>query len=181
MFPTGSELIDALNLLQRAGVQPGWHVADLGCGSLGHFVFPAAQIVGHDGLVYAVDVQKPVLRSIEQRAKAGGFWNVRPVWSDIETRGATRIPSASVDLALVANNLSCLQDRDAAIAEAVRLIKPGGAVLIVEWKKGKTLFGPPDEHRLSAEEIQALFQEPTVLVGTADAGDYHFAHLYQNR
>ena len=68
MRHSGNELINPFKVLERAGLQSGWSVADLGCGALGHFVFPAAQLVGGNGKVYAVDIQKTALKAIEKTA-----------------------------------------------------------------------------------------------------------------
>ena len=65
---SGTELINPFKLLERVGIGEGQRVADLGCGALGHFVFPAAQLVGGMGAVFAVDIQKGALEHVE----AGG-------------------------------------------------------------------------------------------------------------
>ncbi|MBI4433397.1 hypothetical protein HY632_01360, partial [Candidatus Uhrbacteria bacterium] len=53
----GTVLLDARALLARVALGPGMHVADLGCGATGHYIIPAARIVGADGMAYAVDIQ----------------------------------------------------------------------------------------------------------------------------
>ena len=50
------------NVLQL-GLREGMRVADLGAGS-GHYTLAAAAAVGHDGRVYAVDVQEDVLKHV---------------------------------------------------------------------------------------------------------------------
>ena len=47
----GGILIDVNFILEKARIAEGMKVADLGCGTLGHFVFPAAKIVGKRGRV----------------------------------------------------------------------------------------------------------------------------------
>ncbi len=180
MYYSGNELINPFKVLERVGIQPGWHVADLGCGSLGHFVFPAAQFVGGDGRIFAVDVQQVVLRSIENIAKAEQYWNIQTVWSDIEVPHATHITPHSLDLTIVANNLYLSSHREALIDEALRLTKPNGKLLIIEWKPGVTILGPPDQHRLSPDETQSYCTHVDLhLIDAFDAGDCHYALVYQ--
>lgn len=180
MYHRGNELINPVYVLTRVGIQPGWHVADLGCGSLGHFVFPAAKIVGSDGRVYAVDVQKIMLDAIERTARYEQFWNVHPVWSDLEVLQATPIPPNSLDLTIVANNLYLSRQREMFVAEAARLTKPGGIILVIDWKREPTVLGPPQEHRLSREDAQSYFPESRFLFAdTFDAGDCHYALVYR--
>lgn len=180
MHYSGTELIDPFKVLEWAGLQSGWHVADLGCGSLGHFVFPAAQMVGGSGRVYAVDIQKIVLQTIERIAKQNQHWNVIPVWSDIDVPHAAQIPSGSLDLTLLANNLFFSSNRAGFAEEATRLTKPGGCVIVIEWQKEQTPIGPAIEHRLDMDESRTVFARPELrLLGSFDAGDHHYALLFE--
>jgi len=49
----GSALLNAEALLKKIGLKEKMKVADFGSGAYGHFVFPAAQLVGKRGTVYA--------------------------------------------------------------------------------------------------------------------------------
>ncbi len=176
----GTELINPFKVLDRLGIQRGWFVADLGCGSLGHFVFPAAQLVGGDGRVYAVDILKTALHAIERYAKQQQYWNVYPVWSDIEVVHATRVPDASLDLTLVINNLFLSKNRASLVQEAIRLTKPGGLILGIEWELGKTVIGPPDTQRLSETEMRQCFSDERLTeVDAFSAGDCHYALVFR--
>ncbi len=180
MWHTGTGLIDPNEVLQRVGIEPGWHVIDLGCGSLGHFTIPAARLVGGVGRVYAVDIQKPALRAVERAAKSEQLWNIHPVWSDIERVNAARIPSDAADLTLIANTLHQVQHQAGLWQEAVRLTRPGGLILVLEWKNQPTVLGPPLEHRLSLEDIQSRGIALELLVNDVfEAGDHHDAVLFQ--
>jgi len=182
MLHSGTELINPFKALERAGIRQDWFVADLGCGSLGHFVFPAAQFVGGNGKVYAVDIQKIVLHAIEKKSKAEQYFNIVPVWSDIEVLNGARIPSGSLDLTLIVNNLFLSKNREGLANEALRLTKPGGRILVIEWKKDQLLLGPAETHRLAPSEAKQYFMVPELdLTDQFDAGDYHYALLYQKK
>jgi len=110
--PTGgSALLDVNFILEKARVKERMRVADLGCGTSGHFVFPAAKIVGVHGLVYAVDILKPLLESVARRARQENINNVATVWSDLEVYRATKIETESIDVALLINVLFYSQKR----------------------------------------------------------------------
>jgi ubiquinone/menaquinone biosynthesis C-methylase UbiE len=47
-------------------------------------------------------------------------------------------------------------DLDGFLTEIVRLLKPAGRVLVIEWQDHPTEAGPPLEYRISAEEARAL-------------------------
>jgi ubiquinone/menaquinone biosynthesis C-methylase UbiE len=179
IFRSGTELINPFKLLERVGVREGDRVADLGCGALGHFVFPAAQLVGGTGTVYAVDIQKSVLEQIEKAAKNQQFWNIRPVWSDIEVFRATHIDEATLDLTLLVNNLFLAQNRESLVREMARLTRPGGRIVIVEWKPTQSPIGPPADQRMSKEEAKRVLKSPLLeFHDEFEAGEYHYGLIY---
>ncbi len=176
---SGTELINPFTFLERVGIRAGQRVADLGCGSLGHFVFPAAQLVGGKGFVYAVDIQKQTLERIERLAKEQQFWNVYPVWSDIDVYGATRIDPASLDLTLLVNNLFLSHNRPALVREMARLTRPGGRLAIAEWKPTASPLGPPTDQRIDAEEAKKILTSPCfTALDEFDVGPYHYGLVY---
>ncbi len=176
---SGTELINPFKLLERVGIRQGNRVADLGCGSLGHFVFPAAQLVGAQGAVYAVDVQRSVLDQIERRAKDQQFWNVFPVWSDIDVFGATRIDEGSLDLTLLINNLYLSQNKPQLLREMARLARPGSRIVVVEWKTTASPLGPAPDKRIDAEEAKKVLESPLIEYHDSfEAGPYHYGLIY---
>ncbi|MCX6779720.1 MAG: hypothetical protein NT034_00885 [Candidatus Magasanikbacteria bacterium] len=70
MQTSGTALIDPFEIFQKVGLSSGMRVADMGCGRTGHFVLPAARVVGEKGLVYAVDILKDVLQSLGSWVKS---------------------------------------------------------------------------------------------------------------
>jgi ubiquinone/menaquinone biosynthesis C-methylase UbiE len=174
--PGGNELLDPRALLERVGVGTGSRVADLGCGSMAYFVLEASRLVGTRGQVYAVDVVREVLSNVQGRLQLAGATNVKTVWSDLERVGATDIPPASLDVDLIINTLFQTKDHAAVVAEAARLLRPGGTLLVVEWKPIGTPFGPAMERRVSPGLVAELAGRAGLQPGEQfEAGPYHFA------
>ncbi len=172
----GTSLIDVSELLKKIGIGPGNIVADLGCGGGGHFVAPTAVLVGPNGLVYAIDIQKKVLGSLEASLKLQNIANVKIVWSNLEDVGAADVPDESCDVAILANVLFQNKNHEAILREAARMLKDGGTLVVVDWKHYKAPFGPPDELRISAEQVKDIavrlgLREERVF----DVGGYHYA------
>lgn len=172
----GTSLIDVPDLLRQIGIGPGNIVADLGCGGGGHFVAPTSALVGSSGLVYAIDIQKKVLGSLEASLKLQHITNVKIVWSNLEDFGAADVPDGSCDSAILANVLFQNKNHEAILREAARMLKSGGSLIVVDWKHFKAPFGPPDELRISADQVKEI----AVRVGLKeervfDVGDYHYA------
>lgn len=177
---TGNELLNTQQILQEhLKIGSGEKVADLGCGAMGFFVIQAAKLVGNQGLVYAIDVLKEVLSSVAGRAKVEGVSNVKTVWSDLEKYGATNIPAESLDAALLINTLFQTKNHLEVMREAVRLLKEGGRLLIVEWEKNPTPFGPSTALRISPEKIKEMATSLNLeLSQEFKAGNFHYGLIF---
>ncbi len=177
----GTELLDSRIILEDyAGLGYADRVGALGCGPKGYFAFQAARIVGDKGVVYAVDILKEVLSSIESHAKSGGFNNVKTVWSNLEKYGATNIPESSLDLVMLVNVLFEAGDISAMLKEAVRLVKSGGKILVIDWKNIGVPFGPKMDKRVNASEVAEYLEVFGLKVEKQfEAGKYHFGMIYK--
>jgi len=176
------ELINSQTLLEKAGLEKKMTIADLGCGRRGYFTLQAAKLVGNEGLIYAVDVVKSALENVENAARTFNFANIKTIWADLEVPGATKIPDASVDLAILNNVLFQTEKRKSVIQEALRILKRHGRLLITDWKKDKTLFGPPRQNRIESKQIIEYAQQIGLnLVNEIDAGLYHYALILEKK
>ncbi len=174
----GNELIN-IDVMAKAGIEENMRVADLGCGNLGYFTIPAAKIVGKNGLVYAVDVLKSVLEAVEGLAKQQGMENIKTVWSNLEIIGATKIPAESLDASFIINTLFQSTKDDLLIQEAFRLTKPGGRVIVIDWKRVSAPFGPSMDERTKPEEIRKFCETAGFrLVEEFEAGPYHYGMMW---
>ncbi len=179
-IPTGKELIDPFRLLEDAGIRAGMAVADFGCGTLGHYVFPAARLVGPEGRVEAVDILKSVLNGIENRMKLDGATNVEAIWGDLERPGGVKLPNDSIDMGLLINNLFLSKQKAAMVRECVRMVKPGGIFVLVDWKPTGISFGPPPGSRVAPEDAKKLALDAGLaFVKDLSPGKYHYGFLFK--
>jgi len=178
----GNNLIDANAVLEKLGIEAGMKVADFGCGGSAHFVLPAAEMVGEEGIVYAVDVLKSVLSGVEERVKARGYNNVKMVWTNLETYGATKIEDGSLDAGMLVNILYQTKEDGEVVREATRMIKSEGKLLVVDWKNGGASFGPPADKRVSPDELKKIVGGLGLReVETFEAGPHHFGVIFLKR
>lgn len=155
MTANTGKVLDPLEILKACGVHPGMRIADFGCGH-GHFVYPAAKLVGDRGSVYAVDVQHDLLHTVESQAKSMGLLNIESVWADLEVLGATKIPNNLLDIVLLVNNHIGNEVQQKMLREAVRILRPGGYVLLIDWLSGNTVpFAPAISERVAKEDSLA--------------------------
>lgn len=174
----GNELIK-VNIFEKVGLAQGMNVGDLGCGNLGYFSVPAAKIIGKKGTVYAVDILKSVLQSVEQIAIAEGLENLKTVWSNLEIVGATKIPAESLDLTMLHNMLFQSTDDQKVFMESYRLTKAGSKLVVIDWKMISTPFGPELTKRIKKEDaIKFAETAGFKLLEEFEAGPYHFGLIF---
>lgn len=170
-----SALFDINAILSKMGIGERQKVAELGCGNFGFFVFPLARLVGRYGKVYAVDILKTTLEEIGREAKHDNLPQVVTVWSNLEVFKAAKIETDSLDSALLINTLHQSEKRAAILREAVRLLKRGGQLLIVEWKNIDLPLGPAADRRIDSASIKTA--APKLGLGLKEefeAGPYHY-------
>src|SRR3989338_11575281 len=91
-------------------IQGGMKVADFGSGSGTYVLLIAERLLG-SGHVYAIDVQKDLLRRTANEAEKRGFKNVEVIWADLEAPRASKLASNSIDLVLISNLLFQVPDK----------------------------------------------------------------------
>lgn len=136
-------------LLRSLGLKEGDKLADVGCGP-GFFAIPGAAIIGPGGTVYAIDTQQEMLDSLKEQSPPA---NVVPVKS---TEHSIPLEGGSADMALIAFALHEAADKKLFIEEVRRIVKKGGIIAVLDWKKQEEEHGPPAEDRLTEAEVEAL-------------------------
>ena len=125
--PEGSNLgLGCGNPLAFAAARPGETVLDLGSGA-GIDCFLAARAVGPTGRVIGVDMTQPMLERARANARTHRFDNVEFRLGEIEH---LPVADASVDLIISNCVINLSPEKPAVFAEAYRVLRPGGRVLV---------------------------------------------------
>ena len=148
--------IDSASLFKDLRLKKGSAFLDIACGR-GAYTLAAAKLVGPEGALYAVDLWKEGIAALTGEARALGIKNVIARVADV---GKT-IPFAdgSADAALLAVVLHDLVEEgkeSKALQETARVLKPGGILAVVEFKKIDAASGPPKRVRLDRREVEDL-------------------------
>lgn len=139
-------------LKDTAGVTSGMTCIDLGCGT-GTFSFPMLLCVGSEGVVYAIDDSAEMLERIRAKNPPP---NLIVVHSDVSRTG---LDNEIADFCLLSSILHEVEQPANLLAEAFRLLKPEGKLLLIEWKADLDSPGPPQIRRLSRENVEQLFKQ----------------------
>ena len=169
------EFVDLDRVLHALSLTPSTIFLDLGCGK-GNYALPVAESIGPRGKVYGVDAWREGLEELEERAAARGLKNITTIHANLNEH--IPIEDGTVDVCFMATVLHDLLRESTggmAIDEIKRVLKPGGRLSIIEFKKIGDGPGPPLSVRLSPEETEAVVA-PFGFVKdlVTDVGPFHY-------
>lgn len=130
--------------VERMKLQPGARVLDVCCGA-GASALPAAQAVGPEGTVIAVDLAEELLKFGRAKAEAAGLRCVDFRRADMTALG---FPAGHFDAVVCVFGIFFVPEMEAQVAELWRLVRPGGKLAITTWGPG--IFAPAYETWLAA-------------------------------
>ncbi|MDE0886820.1 MAG: class I SAM-dependent methyltransferase [Myxococcota bacterium] len=115
--------------MDRAGVEPGQRVLDVGCGC-GHTSIDLAQRVGAEGEVHGVDLSDPMLA--EARSHAVGLPQLHFTQADGQT---VDLGEGAYDRIFSRFGVMFFADPEAAFRNLRRVLAPGGSMTFVCWQE----------------------------------------------
>lgn len=120
-------------LWERAAVQPGQTVADLGCGP-GHATLDLAQIVGPTGRVIAVDESATFLKQLHDQAATRKGLHIERVLGDVQDIAEVLAgEEGTIDVAYARWVFCFLERPEDVIAGLAKIVKRGGRVAIQDY------------------------------------------------
>lgn len=134
--------------VERLALPRGSRVLDAPCGAGGSAI-PAAEAVGHDGTVIAIDVAEHLVEFGSAKARERRLNNIEFQIGDIQT---VTLPPASFHAVICAFGIFLAPDMEAQLARLWRALAPGGSLAITTW--GPRLFAPM--YRLWQQEVQRI-------------------------
>lgn len=114
-----------------SGAAPGMVVADVGAGT-GFFAMLFAQRVAPGGRVIAVDISKPFLEAIAERARRESPGNVE---TRLGTHTDTGLPEGAVDIVFTSDTYHHFEQVAPILASIRRALKPGGRFIVVDFER----------------------------------------------
>jgi len=177
--PHSPFMLDKNKILEHLNLKEGMIVADFGCGGLGYLTFPVSARIGRNGLIYAIDILKTNLSCIESKIKSDRVENIKTVLADIEQRHTLDIADEALDRILLVNTLFQINNHNSVFEIAVRLLKPSGQILVIDWQKKEHAFGPPSHHKIEKNNILKLSDKHQLkIVNDFEAGAHHYGIIF---
>jgi len=134
-------------IMDAIGLEPGMVIGDIGAGT-GRFAVWFADRVGPNGKVYANDIDKGALQSLEQRCKRNNINNIITVVGEVKN---PLFPKGSLDIAFMVNVYHHLAEPIPLVKNIIPSLKPGGILVIVENDPVKS--GYPDDHSTPKKDV----------------------------
>ena len=181
--------------IELSGVRKGQAVLDI-AGGTGDLASRFSDIVGPEGKVILADINDSMLRvGRDKLIDSGRYSNIDCVQADAQD---LPFPENSFDCITIAFGLRNVTDKNAALRSMLRVLKPGGRLLVLEFSKprnellskaydtysfkilpilGKIVANDSDSYQYLAESIRMHPDQDTLKDMMEDAGfsrcEYH--------
>lgn len=142
-------------ILAAIGLRPGMTLIDVGCGE-GFFALPAARMVGAGGKVIGIDRSEGAVSRMLARAAGEGLANIQGIAAMAEETVAC---TGCADIVFFGIDLHDFDNPRRVLANARRMIRPGGVLADLDWRKEETPFGPPIAIRFTEEKAADMVRE----------------------
>ena len=170
---TSRNFIDTKEVLSHLDISEGQTIMDAGCGD-GYMAQEFAALVKSTGRVYAMDADDEAIANLKKASETN---TLEPVVGDITEK--TNLAESSIDLIYISNVMHGFSESQTAgfVKEVQRLLKSGGTLAVLEFKKEETPHGPPLEIRISPQELRKMV--PLKPKRMADIGKSSYLQLFE--
>jgi ubiquinone/menaquinone biosynthesis C-methylase UbiE len=130
-------------------LKTGMSVCDMGSGN-GYHTLPMAEAVGGTGRVYAVDVQPEMIVMLNERIAEKAITNIEPIIGEVDD---PKLPPNSCDLILLVDVYHEFSHPEAMLTAMKKALKPGGQIVLVEFRAEDDSVPIKPEHKMSKAQI----------------------------
>jgi ubiquinone/menaquinone biosynthesis C-methylase UbiE len=174
------DLIDKERFFAALGLNRDSVLLDAACG-VGKYSVAASDVLKNEGIIFAVDLWEEGIQTLKQTVAEKEIKNIRPFLADISKQ--IPVEDRSIDIILMATVLHDLIEDNTekgTLSEIRRVFKPGGRLVIIEFKKMEGPPGPPVAIRLTPEETEKIvsaygFEQEKVV----DVGPYNYLSVFR--
>ena len=137
--------------IAELNLKPGMRVGDVGAGT-GFYSLRIAKAILPGGVVYANDIQHGMLDRIESNAAAQHLTNVVTV---LGSEADPHLPALKLDLVLMVDVYHELSRPQRMLDRIHDSLKPGGRLVLLEFRKEDPTVPIRPEHKMTVEEVKA--------------------------
>jgi ubiquinone/menaquinone biosynthesis C-methylase UbiE len=137
-------------MLDALKIEPGSVVADVGAG-VGYTSLRLSRRVGRKGTVLATDLQPQMIQMLRDNLRVAGVTNVKPI---LCTQTDAKLPESKVDLILLVDVYHECTDPLAALKAWRKALKPGGRLVLVEFRGEDPDVPIKPEHKMTVAQVR---------------------------
>ena len=141
-------------VIQQLHLRPGMVVADIGAGT-GYYSIRIAREVAPNGKVLANDIQAGMLARVRENAANAHLSNVETI---LGSESNPHLPTGQVDLAIMVDVYHELSRPQRMLEHIHDALRPGGQLVLLEFRKEDPSVPIRLEHKMSVDEIKAEIQ-----------------------
>ena len=161
-------------VMEVTGVKPGMVIGEIGAGR-GYFTFWLSRGVGEKGKVYANDIDRSALASIERTCAEEKITNIETVLGTVDD---PRFPRGSLDRVFMVNAFHDLAKPLELLANLKPALKPGATVVIMDRDPARD----GDRHFLPREKVEEIIGRSVFeLVRVETFLRYHNLYILKTR
>ncbi|MFP4373299.1 MAG: class I SAM-dependent methyltransferase [Spirochaetaceae bacterium] len=129
-------------------------IVDLGAGP--GFIARGVSALLPVATLHALDVAPELVEYMRGELSEEEARRIIPQVSDEST---IDLEDDTVDFLFMVDVYHELENAAGMLAESLRVLRPGGVMLVIDWAKGAPGGGPPDHHRVPVEVLESEMRE----------------------
>ena len=137
-------------VIQLLGDVSGKTIADLGAGT-GYF---SRRLAYKGARVIAIDIDPKAIQWMEEQKSRFPFELQDRLVIRKATENDPKLKPNEVDIVLLVNTYSYIKNRVTYFTELQKAIRKGGIVLVIDFKKTETPFGPKVQERVDITDVE---------------------------
>jgi ubiquinone/menaquinone biosynthesis C-methylase UbiE len=110
----------------KFGIKDGMTVVDYGCGP-GRYTVRFAEMVGENGIVYAVDIHELAIEAVKKKIRRGDLRNIEPI---LAQGYDSTLPDAIADAVFAIDMFFIIKKPTEFLTELKRIMKSDGTLVI---------------------------------------------------
>jgi ubiquinone/menaquinone biosynthesis C-methylase UbiE len=132
-------------------IKPGMFIGDVGAGT-GYYSIRLARAVAPGGVVYANDIQPGMLERLSANARQQHIENIVTI---LGTESDPKLPANKLDLVILVDVYHEFSRPQRMLDRIRDSLKPGGRLVLLEYRKEDPSVPIRPEHKMSVEEVKA--------------------------
>lgn len=161
-----ADFLKVSEVLSNLEVKDSMSAAEFGCGAAEFSIQLAKKL--DKGRVYALDIQEEKLSALKAKIAHQHVKNILTIKCDLEAEKGSGLQAGRLDVVLITNVLFQAENKDKILQEAVRIVKSGGQILVVDWFE-----------KVKPEEVKAIAHQLSLSLSKEfAAADHHYGLVF---